>query len=66
MQFSPISIKTSSMQSCGAHYFGSKIFNHLLSFIKELSNNVKSFKIALKTFLMTDSFHSVDEFLRDF
>jgi hypothetical protein len=41
MQFSPVSIKTSSLHSYGAHYFGSKIFNHPLSFIKELHTYAK-------------------------
>jgi hypothetical protein len=48
----------------GVHYFGSKIFNHLLSFIKDLSNDVNSFKIALKNFLMTNSLYTVDEFFK--
>jgi hypothetical protein len=47
-----------------AHDSGSKIFNHLPLSIKELSNDVKSFKIALKNFLMTNSFYTADEFFK--
>jgi hypothetical protein len=47
-----------------AHYSGSKIFNHLLSSIMGLSNDVKKFKIALKNFLTTISFYTVDEFFK--
>jgi hypothetical protein len=39
-------------------------FNHLLSVIKDLSNNVKSFKAALKIFLLANMFYAVDDFLR--
>jgi hypothetical protein len=48
----------------GAHNSGSEIFNRLLSFIKELSNDVKSFKIALKNFLMANSFYTLGEFFK--
>jgi hypothetical protein len=46
----------------GVQYSGSKIFNHLPSYIKDLSNDVKSFKVALKNFLLTHIFYTVDEF----
>jgi hypothetical protein len=46
----------------GVHYCESKIFNHLPSFIKDLSNDMKSFKIALKNFLMINSFYTLDEY----
>jgi hypothetical protein len=46
----------------GVCYLGSKIFNHLPSFIQELASNVKIFKTTLKNFLMTASFYTVDEF----
>jgi hypothetical protein len=49
----------------GAHYSGSKILNHLLSSIKELSNDVKSFKGALKIFLQLIHFVLWMNFLRD-
>ena len=44
----------------GVQYSGSKIFNHLPSSIKDLSNDVKSFKVALKNFLLTHTFYTVD------
>jgi hypothetical protein len=48
----------------GVQYSGSKIFNHLPSSIKDLSNDVKSFKVALKNFLLTHTFYTVDEFFK--
>jgi hypothetical protein len=48
----------------GVQYSGSKIFNHLPSSIKDLSNDVKSFKVALKNFLLTHIFYTVDEFFK--
>jgi hypothetical protein len=46
----------------GVYYSGSKIFNHLPSFIKNLASNVKIFKTTLKNLLMTTSFYTADEF----
>jgi hypothetical protein len=43
---------------------GSKIFNHLASSIKDLSNDVKSFKVALKNYPPTHIFYTVDEFFK--
>jgi hypothetical protein len=48
----------------GIQYSGSKIFNRLPSSIKDLSNDVKSFKVALKNFLLTHIFYTVDEFFK--
>jgi hypothetical protein len=48
----------------GVQYSGSKIFNHLPSSIKDLSNDVKSFKVTLKNFLLTHIFYTVDEFFK--
>jgi hypothetical protein len=48
----------------GVQYNGSKIFNNLPSSIKDLSNDVTSFKVALKIFLLTHIFYNVDEFLK--
>jgi hypothetical protein len=45
----------------GAHYSGTKIFNNLSSDIKCLSNEIKLLRPALKWFLYTNSFYSVDE-----
>jgi hypothetical protein len=44
---------------------GRKIFNHFPPGIKDLSYDVKSFKAALKNFLLANMFYTVDEFLRD-
>jgi hypothetical protein len=40
------------------------IFNYLPTGIKDLSNNVKSFKSDLKNFLLANMFYMVDEFLQ--
>jgi hypothetical protein len=47
----------------GAHYMGSKIFNHLPSHIKSLVNEKKAFKKTLQRFLIDNVFYSIDEFL---
>jgi len=46
----------------GVLFSGSKIYNHLLSNIKALSNDAKHFKSALKNYLIEHSFYSLDEF----
>jgi len=45
----------------GAYYLGIRIFNSLPTGIKDLSDNSKKFKIALKHFLYSHSFYTVDE-----
>jgi len=45
----------------GAYYSGIKIFNNLLSEIKNVAGNQKKFKIALKKFLYTYSFYTLEE-----
>jgi thiamine pyrophosphokinase len=47
----------------GVYYSGFKIFNHLPQSIKNLSWNVKKFKLALKQFLLLGSFYTLDEYL---
>ena len=47
----------------GAYLSGIKLFNHLWPKIKSLWNEIKLFKTALKRFLNTHSFYSVDEYL---
>jgi len=42
-------------------HFLLKIFNHLPQNIKNLSWNVKKFKLALKRFLLMGSFYTLDE-----
>jgi hypothetical protein len=41
---------------------GIKIFNHLPTNIKSRSNDLRSFKLQLTTFLLQNSFYTCDEF----
>jgi hypothetical protein len=47
----------------GPYYAGIRIFNGLPSDLKGLMNVKAKFKIALKWYLNTHSFYSVDEYL---
>jgi len=47
----------------GAYYSGTKIFNNLPLEIKNVAGNQKKFKIALKKFLYTYSFYTMEEYL---
>jgi hypothetical protein len=44
------------------YYSGIKIFNNLSSDIKYTSGNLKRFKRILKCFLITHSFHALEEY----
>jgi hypothetical protein len=57
----PPSIKLTTYEK-GAYYSGIKIFSHLPQNIKDLSWNVKKFKLALKRFLLMGSFYTLDEY----
>jgi len=46
----------------GVLYSGSKIYNHLPSNIKVLSNNAERFNSTLKSYLIEHTFYSLDEF----
>jgi len=46
----------------GVLYSGDKIYNHLPSNIKVLSNDTKLFKSTLKSYLTDHTFYSLDEF----
>jgi hypothetical protein len=46
----------------GAYYTGIKLFNNLPPTIKSLNHDIKVFKPALKDYLLTHSFYSVDDF----
>ena len=46
----------------GVYYSGIKIFNNLPSEIKNVAGNQKKFKIALKKFLYTNSFYTLEEY----
>jgi hypothetical protein len=39
-----------------------KIFNHLLIEMKSMSNDTKSFKSKLPTFLLQNFFYTIDEY----
>jgi hypothetical protein len=47
----------------GVYYMSTVIFNHLPSNIKELSNDVRNFKLVTKNFLLKESFCSINEYL---
>jgi len=57
----PPSIKLTKYKK-GVYYSRIKIFNHLPQNIKNLSWNVKKFKLALKRFLLMGSFYKLDEY----
>jgi hypothetical protein len=46
----------------GICYIGVKICNHLPIEIKSMSNDTKSFKSKLTTFLLQNSFYTIDEY----
>ena len=46
----------------GVYYSGIKIFNHLPTSIKNLSDNKKKFQITLRKFLLYNSFYSLEEY----
>jgi hypothetical protein len=46
----------------GAYYSGIKIFNNLPHNIKDLANELKLFRNALKGFLLTNSFYDSEYF----
>jgi hypothetical protein len=48
----------------GVHYMGIKIFSNFPPYIKDVSNNVKKFKICLKQFLHVLSFYSLEEYFQ--
>jgi hypothetical protein len=46
----------------GGWYSGIKLYNHLPPMLKQLSHDTPKFKFALKKFLITNSFHAVEEY----
>jgi hypothetical protein len=46
----------------GVYYSGIKIFNHLPTTIKNLSDDKNKFRIALKNFLLNNSFYNLEEY----
>jgi hypothetical protein len=57
----PPSISVTKVQK-GAFCSGIKIYNHLPRELKQLSNDQKSFGLALKRFLFANSFYSMNEY----
>jgi hypothetical protein len=47
----------------GAYYTGNKLFNNLPPTIESLNYDIKVLKPALKDYLFTRSFYSVDNFI---
>ena len=45
----------------GVCYSGIKIYNHLPPTLKQLSDDIPKFKAALKTFIFTNSFYTLEE-----
>jgi hypothetical protein len=43
-------------------YSGIKTYNHLPQTIKELSHDVKQFRLALKRFIISNSFYSLEQY----
>jgi hypothetical protein len=46
----------------GVYFTGIKVYNNLPQSIKNLSNDTKQFKSALKNYLHAHSFYSMDEY----
>jgi len=47
-----------------AHFSGRKVFNHLIEYIKNLSNNWKCFTSTLKRFSYQHSVYSIEEYFK--
>jgi hypothetical protein len=46
----------------GVWYSGARIYNHLPPALKQLSDDTLKFKAALKRFLLTNSFYTMEEY----
>jgi len=46
----------------GVYYSGIKIYNHLPTAIKDLANDKNKFNLALKRYLLHNSFYSLEEY----
>ena len=46
----------------GVRYSGIKVYNHLPLTLKELSHDIPKFKVALKRFLLTHFFYTLEEY----
>jgi hypothetical protein len=52
-----------SLYQRDTYYMGIKVFNSLPSYIKNLSHNIKQFKLVLKKFLFLNYFYTLDQYL---
>ena len=52
-----------AMYQKGVYYSGIKIYNHLPTAIKDLSGDKNKFKLALKRYLLLNSFYSLEEYV---
>jgi hypothetical protein len=57
----PPTVNLTSFQK-GVCYLGVKIYNHLPSALKQLSYDINKFKTALRSFLLANSFYSLEEY----
>jgi hypothetical protein len=46
----------------GGWYSGIRLYNHLPPMLKQLSHDIPKFKVALKKFLIANSFYTVEEY----
>jgi hypothetical protein len=46
----------------GGWYSGIKLYNQLPPMLKQLSHDIPKFKVALKKFLIANSFYTVEEY----
>jgi hypothetical protein len=46
----------------GVYYSGIKIYDHLLTAIKNLSDDKNKFRLALKRYLLLNSFYTIEEY----
>jgi hypothetical protein len=51
-----------SLYQKGTYYMGIRVFNSLSLYLKQLYNNCNGFKIALKGFLTSHSFYTLEEY----
>jgi hypothetical protein len=57
-------INNLTIYQTGVHYMGIKIISNLPLYIKDISNNVRKFKICLKQLLRIYSFYSTEEYFQ--
>jgi len=50
----------------GAHYAGIKILNHLPTHIKCVANEIQGFQLALKWFIVSNSFYSTEVYFSSY